>query len=130
MATETPIKPDAEVAIPESENPTTAALGVDPELEEIKSKVREMEAEAKKLAEMQREVEMAMEQSQAGSSTAVASQSSQGPTTPSGVATTAGVFPTLEEKIEADARSIYWFWVDFIFEFIVNCIILNKNHLH
>ena len=85
-----------------SSTAVSTSVPVDPELEEIKKKVREMEAEAKKLADMQKEVEMAFEQS-----------SSSGPGMPMSApvmhqpATPSVMFPSLEEKIEADARSIY-----------------------
>lgn len=67
---------------------------VDPELEEIKQRVREMEAEAEKLKQMQSEVEEM--------NPAAAHQASQ-----FAAASSAVQFPSLEEKIEADARSIY-----------------------
>lgn len=67
----------------------------DPELEAIKARVREMEAEAEKLKEMQSEVEKQMNLS-------------------SPTAATAGApFPSQEEKIEADSRSIYVGNVDY-----------------
>lgn len=49
--------------LPGTNDSLGAAIGADPELEEIKKKVKEMEAEAAKLADMQKEVELAMEQS-------------------------------------------------------------------
>ncbi|PVD20528.1 hypothetical protein C0Q70_18684 [Pomacea canaliculata] len=66
----------------------------DPELEAIKARVREMEEEAEKLKEMQSEVEkqMNLSSTSAGSSTS---------------------FPSQEEKIEADSRSIYVGNVDY-----------------
>nr|XP_039264979.1 polyadenylate-binding protein 2-like isoform X1 [Styela clava] len=76
----------------------------DPELEAIKARVKEMEAEAEKLKEMQNEVEK---------------QINLSPTPPHRnelldyVATGAVVFPSLEDKIEADTRSIYVGNVDY-----------------
>ncbi|XP_076449720.1 polyadenylate-binding protein 2-like [Babylonia areolata] len=69
--------------------------GDDPELEAIKARVREMEEEAEKLKEMQTEVEKQMNLSSPKA------------------ATTATPFPSQEEKIEADARSIYVGNVDY-----------------
>jgi len=74
-------------------DPQSTDATIDPELEEIKQRVREMEAEAEKLKQMQSEVEDMNPQSspqvtQFGGSSAVQ-------------------FPSIEEKIEADARSIY-----------------------
>ncbi|KAK7114580.1 hypothetical protein V1264_000621 [Littorina saxatilis] len=66
----------------------------DPELEAIKARVREMEEEAEKLKEMQSEVEKQMNLS---SPTAAAS----------------APFPSAEEKMEADARSVYVGNVDY-----------------
>merc|ERR1712226_1106992 len=74
-----------------------SSIGGDPELEEIKRKVKEMEQEAQKLADMQKEVELAMDQGGSSSSIHV----------PAHQPSTAVLFPSLEEKIEADARSIY-----------------------
>lgn len=70
-----------------------AAEEPDPELEAIKARVREMEAEAEKLKEMQNDVEkqMALSPPAVGGFT----------------------FPTLEEKVEADSRSIYVGNVDY-----------------
>nr|CAB3264622.1 polyadenylate-binding protein 2-like [Phallusia mammillata] len=65
----------------------------DPELEAIKAKVKEMEAEAEKLKEMQNDVEKQITMSPPGSA--------------------ALSFPTLEERVEADARSIYVGNVDY-----------------
>ncbi|CAI9737415.1 polyadenylate-binding protein 2 isoform X2 [Octopus vulgaris] len=62
----------------------------DPELEAIKARVREMEEEAEKLKELQSEVEKQMNISAA---------------TPN--------FPTFEEKMEADQRSIFVGNVDY-----------------
>lgn len=80
---------------------TTAVSGLtedsgveDPELEAIKARVREMEAEAEKLKEMQSEVEKQMNLS-----------------SPTSAATSP--FPSQEEKIEADSRSIYVGNVDY-----------------
>ncbi|KAK3799127.1 hypothetical protein RRG08_051402 [Elysia crispata] len=67
----------------------------DPELEAIKARVREMEEEAEKLKEMQTEVDKQMNMSS--------------PT----AAPTATSFPTPEEKVEADAKSIYVGNVDY-----------------
>jgi len=67
----------------------------DPELEAIKARVREMEEEAEKLKEMQTEVDKQMNMSS--------------PT----AAPTASPFPTPEEKIEADGKSIYVGNVDY-----------------
>ncbi|XP_069113470.1 polyadenylate-binding protein 2-like [Argopecten irradians] len=67
----------------------------DPELEAIKARVKEMEEEAEKLKEMQNEVEKQMNI-----------------TSPTTTPTTAG-FPTVEEKLEADNRSVYVGNVDY-----------------
>uniref|UniRef100_A0A0B7AUQ2 RRM domain-containing protein n=1 Tax=Arion vulgaris TaxID=1028688 RepID=A0A0B7AUQ2_9EUPU len=67
----------------------------DPELEAIKARVREMEEEAEKLKEMQTEVDKQMNMSS--------------PTS----AATASPFPTPEEKMEADGKSIYVGNVDY-----------------
>ncbi|XP_005098989.1 polyadenylate-binding protein 2-B [Aplysia californica] len=67
----------------------------DPELEAIKARVREMEEEAEKLKEMQTEVDKQMNMSS--------------PT----AAPTASPFPTPEEKLEADQKSIYVGNVDY-----------------
>ncbi|CAG5124121.1 unnamed protein product [Candidula unifasciata] len=67
----------------------------DPELEAIKARVREMEEEAEKLKEMQTEVDKQMNLSS--------------PTS----AATAAPFPTPEEKLEADSKSIYVGNVDY-----------------
>lgn len=64
----------------------------DPELEAIKARVREMEEEAEKLKEMQKEVDTQMNL-----------------TSP----TTASPFPSAEEKMDADARSVYVGNVDY-----------------
>lgn len=66
----------------------------DPELEAIKARVKEMEEEAEKLKQMQKSVDEEMHLTS--------------PTT----ATAAG-FPSIEEKIDADARSIYVGNVDY-----------------
>jgi len=63
----------------------------DPELEAFKARIREMEEEAEKLKELQSEVEKQMNMTTA---------------TPSN-------FPTLEEKMEADQRSIFVGNVDY-----------------
>ncbi|CAG5105676.1 Oidioi.mRNA.OKI2018_I69.chr1.g2350.t1.cds [Oikopleura dioica] len=65
----------------------------DPELEAIKERVKAMEAEAEKLKELQSEVESQMSMGDA----------------PMGSAN----FPTLEEKVDADNRSIYIGQVDY-----------------
>jgi len=70
----------------------------DPELEAIKARVREMEEEAERLRQMQSEVEKHMNLA--------------GPTSPTQAAGAPG-FPTLEEKIEADNKSIYVGNVDY-----------------
>lgn len=69
----------------------------DPELEAIKARVKEMEAEAEKLKEMQSEVEKQINLSP----------------TPPHLASGAMAFPTLEEKVEADTRSVYVGNVDY-----------------
>merc|ERR1712168_1778436 len=68
----------------------------DPELEAIKERVKAMEAEAEKLKVLQSEVEMQMGES-------------MGETVPAGQPQ----FPTLEEKVDADNRSIYVGQVDY-----------------
>ncbi|XP_065827709.1 polyadenylate-binding protein 2-B-like [Oscarella lobularis] len=67
----------------------------DPELEAIKQRVKEMEEEAEKLKEMQSQVEKQIMSPSAG--------------TPSGGA----AHPSLEEKQDADARSVYVGNVDY-----------------
>jgi len=71
--------------------------GEDPELEAIKARVKEMEEEAEKLKEMQSEVEKQMNLSNTSSNTSL----------------TSPVNLSVEEKIEADARSIYVGNVDY-----------------
>ncbi|XP_052232197.1 polyadenylate-binding protein 2-like isoform X2 [Dreissena polymorpha] len=66
----------------------------DPELEAIKARVKEMEEEAEKIREMQNQVDLKMNMSSP-------TLSSNSP------------FPTPEEKLEADARSIYVGNVDY-----------------
>ncbi|XP_061163348.1 polyadenylate-binding protein 2-like isoform X2 [Saccostrea echinata] len=89
---------DAEAQLLESgeiEGDTNAAddsTADDPELEAIKARVREMEEEAEKLKEMQKEVDTQMNM-----------------TSP----TTASPFPTPEEKMDADTRSVYVGNVDY-----------------
>lgn len=75
----------------------------DPELEAIKARVREMEEEAERLRQMQSEVEKQM------------MLGTGAPTSPTGAAPPAGApgFPTIEEKMEADNRSIYVGNVDY-----------------
>ncbi|XP_035679770.1 polyadenylate-binding protein 2-B-like isoform X2 [Branchiostoma floridae] len=70
----------------------------DPELEAIKQRVREMEEEAEKLKEMQNEVERQMN----------LSPTAQRPGATAGVA-----FPSIEDKMEADGRSVYVGNVDY-----------------
>ncbi|BFZ12641.1 hypothetical protein BsWGS_15680 [Bradybaena similaris] len=79
----------------ESANITEDGGVEDPELEAIKARVREMEEEAEKLKEMQTEVDKQMNLSS--------------PTS----APTASPFPTPEEKLEADGKSIYVGNVDY-----------------
>jgi len=67
----------------------------DPELEAIKARVREMEEEAEKLKEMQTEVDKQMNMSSPTATPAAAP------------------FPTPEEKVEADNKSIYVGNVDY-----------------
>ncbi|XP_046577405.1 polyadenylate-binding protein 2-B-like [Haliotis rubra] len=82
---------------PEATDADTSAIvsedvGVeDPELEAIKARVKEMEEEAEKLKEMQKEVDSQMNMSSSSISS----------------------FPSVDEKIEADARSIYCGNVDY-----------------
>lgn len=64
----------------------------DPELEAIKARVKEMEEEAEKLKEMQNAVDLKMNMSSP---------------------TLSSAFPSVEEKIEADNRSIYVGNVDY-----------------
>lgn len=64
----------------------------DPELEAIKARVKEMEEEAEKLKEMQNAVDLKMNMSSP---------------------TLSSAFPSMDEKIEADARSIYVGNVDY-----------------
>ncbi|XP_074644735.1 polyadenylate-binding protein 2-like [Tubulanus polymorphus] len=68
----------------------------DPELEAIKARVREMEEEAEKLKEMQNEVDKQMN---------LSTTSSSGLTSPLSM--------SMEEKIDADARSIHVANVDY-----------------
>nr|XP_002131910.1 polyadenylate-binding protein 2-like [Ciona intestinalis] len=70
-----------------------AADETDPELEAIKARVKEMEAEAEKLKEMQNDVEKQMTLSPPASATFA--------------------FPTIEEKVEADSRSVFVGNVDY-----------------
>lgn len=75
----------------------------DPELEAIKERVKAMEAEAEKLKVLQSEVEKHMHMDGTG--------------TPGSYVPTGGppisAFPTLEEKVDADNRSIYVGQVDY-----------------
>ncbi|XP_046842691.1 polyadenylate-binding protein 2-like [Xenia sp. Carnegie-2017] len=64
----------------------------DPELEAIKARVKEMEEEAEKLKDMQKEIEGSLNLSMSPTSTAL---------------------PSLEEKQEVDARSVYVGNVDY-----------------
>lgn len=87
---------DAEVTLDDA-GETEASGGQDagiedPELEAIKARVKEMEEEAEKLKEMQNAVDLKMNMSSPTMSSA---------------------FPSMEEKIEADARSIYVGNVDY-----------------
>lgn len=66
----------------------------DPELEAIKARVKEMEEEAEKLKQMQKSVDEEMQMT-----SPTLSQS--------------GGFPTIEEKVESDARSVYVGNVDY-----------------
>merc|ERR1712235_129844 len=66
----------------------------DPELEAIKERVKAMEAEAEKLKVLQSEVELQMNMGEPAS-------------------TGSAQFPTLEEKVDADNRSIYVGQVDY-----------------
>jgi len=75
----------------------------DPELEAIKARVREMEEEAERLRQMQSEVEKQM----------MLGGSAGAPTSPTAPVTGAPGFPTIEEKMEADNRSIYVGNVDY-----------------
>jgi len=77
-----------------SESLNNTSEEIDPELEAIKARVKEMEAEAKKLKEMQNDVEKQMHLSPTQGSFET-------------------IFPTLEEKIEADSRSVYVGNVDY-----------------
>jgi len=89
-----------------------AAAVEDPELEAIKARVREMEEEAERLRQMQSEVEKQMNLG-AGAAGIIPGV----PTSPTSAAAAAGApvpgFPTLEEKMEADNRSIYVGNVDY-----------------
>ncbi|XP_066289313.1 polyadenylate-binding protein 2-B-like isoform X2 [Branchiostoma lanceolatum] len=78
----------------------------DPELEAIKQRVREMEEEAEKLKEMQNEVERQMNLSP----TAQRPGATAGAV---GVPSPTLAFPTVEEKMEADGRSVYVGNVDY-----------------
>lgn len=80
-----------------TQNDTVDSLVEDPELEAIKARVKEMEAEAEKLKEMQNEVEKQI------------NLSPTSPHLPGG----AVAFPSLEDKVEADTRSIYVGNVDY-----------------
>ncbi|XP_053401624.1 polyadenylate-binding protein 2-B-like [Mercenaria mercenaria] len=87
---------DAEVSLDET-GETEAAAGQDagiedPELEAIKARVKEMEEEAEKLKEMQNAVDLKMNMSSP---------------------TLSSAFPSMEEKIETDTRSIYVGNVDY-----------------
>jgi len=75
----------------------------DPELEAIKARVREMEEEAERLRQMQSEVEKQM----------MLGGGAGGPTSPTAQPAGAPGFPTIEEKMEADNRSIYVGNVDY-----------------
>lgn len=87
-----------EVSLDENVEGDSAATGQeesgieDPELEAIKARVKEMEEEAEKLKEMQNAVELKMNMSSP---------------------TVSSAFPSLEDKVEADGRSIYVGNVDY-----------------
>ena len=82
-----------------SERNASADSVEDTELNAIKERVRQMEAEAERLKEMQQEVEQAMNPALMTPETVgQLNHSNQPPPL---------AFPSLEEKIEADARSIY-----------------------
>lgn len=68
----------------------------DREMEEIKAQMKKMEEEASKLKEMQNEVQKQMQM-----------------VTKTGASSTPQAFPTLDEKIEIDARSVYVGNVDY-----------------
>lgn len=78
---------------------------IDPELEAIKQRVREMEQEAERLKMLQQSVERDVAGTQPPSHAA--------PANFGGHVVGGHVFPTLDEKIEADARSIYVGQVDY-----------------
>ncbi|XP_078608857.1 polyadenylate-binding protein 2-like isoform X4 [Branchiostoma floridae x Branchiostoma japonicum] len=78
----------------------------DPELEAIKQRVREMEEEAEKLKEMQNEVERQMN----------LSPTAQRPGATAGAVGAPSptlAFPSIEDKMEADGRSVYVGNVDY-----------------
>lgn len=84
---------DSTVGVEEGEEQSVE----DPELEAIKARVREMEEEAEKLKQLQSEVEKRM---------SIGSP-------PSGIGLTSPANLSIEEKMEADARSIYVGNVDY-----------------
>jgi polyadenylate-binding protein 2 len=86
---------DVDVDTETLETTAEEASTEDPELEAIKQRVKEMEEEAEKLKEMQSQVEKQMM-----SPTATTPGSSTG-------------FPSMEEKVEADARSVHVSNVDY-----------------
>jgi polyadenylate-binding protein 2 len=75
-----------------------ATMEEDPELEAIKRRVKEMEEEAEKIRQMQNEVEKQMTRTPAGQ-------------TPAANAVSAS--PSLEDKVDADGRSIWIGNVDY-----------------
>ena len=94
----------------------TAELNtVDPELEQIKQRVREMEQEAERLKIMQQTVERDVAENSGGihnlhhrhNKTSHHSHHHHNPHLGGSHVVGGHVFPTLDEKIEADARSIY-----------------------
>ena len=88
--------------------PTELAT-IDPELEQIKQRVREMEREAERLKVMQQNVEMDVMQSSGIGNLhhQKTGQHTQNTSQFGGHVVGGHVFPTLDEKIDADARSIY-----------------------
>ncbi|XP_052817672.1 polyadenylate-binding protein 2-A-like isoform X2 [Mya arenaria] len=91
---------DAEVSLDDpvdndGDGDVEADAGIeDPELEAIKARVKEMEEEAEKIREMQNAVDLKMNMS-------------------SPTLSSSSAFPTPEEKLDADARSIYVGNVDY-----------------
>jgi len=81
----------------ETEHDAVIEADTDPELIAIKARVKEMEAEAEKLKAMQTDVEKQMTLSP----------------TPSAGTAAVSTFPTIEERKEADTRSVYVGNVDY-----------------